>query len=465
MWKQGVLPLVIFMGLSIPGSAHGDAQKVFNPANGHFYQRIDTAMAWDQARQHCESQGGYLATITSPEENGFLLDFLLGPQVASDSVWLGATDLGTEGVWEWVNGEFWGYSNWSAEQLNEYGENYLAVSHLSDTANWHDATGAESFPFVCEWGELDSEGDPEAPNLEVTYDYESEDDGFLIKISWTQVANAHGYYLYADFSNGRPFDGTFEYIWDFGSGLEIQIKYDFSYDLDAYVAVRAYHQTIGSYSKVIRIGPFFPIFASFIHGKISNGLTGAPIEGAEISAPEILGFAISLPDGSYSMIVDPGTGTVSVEAPGYLPVENPGVLVGEFDAVELDFALLPLEAVSPTISVVDIRANDQDGPVNVLSGEPVSISGIVSLVDQPDEMADWWIAVNSGFGFFFYSELWGWQPEPRPYKQASASHVEETNFVDLFLPTGRYTFYFAVDGNADGLPDATWWDAVDVEVE
>jgi hypothetical protein len=33
------------------------------------------------------------------------------------------------------------------------------------------------------------------------------------------------------------------------------------------------------------------------------------------------------------------------------------------------------------------------------------------------------------------------------------------------LPAGQYTFYFAVDGNADGKPDATWMDSVDVTVE
>jgi hypothetical protein len=33
------------------------------------------------------------------------------------------------------------------------------------------------------------------------------------------------------------------------------------------------------------------------------------------------------------------------------------------------------------------------------------------------------------------------------------------------LPAGQYTFYFAVDGNADGKRDATWMDSVDVKVE
>jgi hypothetical protein len=31
--------------------------------------------------------------------------------------------------------------------------------------------------------------------------------------------------------------------------------------------------------------------------------------------------------------------------------------------------------------------------------------------------------------------------------------------------SGEYTFYFAVDGHADGITDATWHDPVDVTVE
>ena len=35
----------------------------------------------------------------------------------------------------------------------------------------------------------------------------------------------------------------------------------------------------------------------------------------------------------------------------------------------------------------------------------------------------------------------------------------------MALPAGDYTFYFAVDGNADGAADVTWLDSVEVKVE
>jgi len=39
------------------------------------------------------------------------------------------------------------------------------------------------------------------------------------------------------------------------------------------------------------------------------------------------------------------------------------------------------------------------------------------------------------------------------------------NVLNTVLPSGNYTFYFAVDGNVDGEPDATWLDFVEVLVE
>jgi len=39
------------------------------------------------------------------------------------------------------------------------------------------------------------------------------------------------------------------------------------------------------------------------------------------------------------------------------------------------------------------------------------------------------------------------------------------NVLNTVLPAGNYIFYFAVDGNMDGEPDATWLDFVEVLVE
>jgi uncharacterized protein (DUF2141 family) len=37
--------------------------------------------------------------------------------------------------------------------------------------------------------------------------------------------------------------------------------------------------------------------------------------------------------------------------------------------------------------------------------------------------------------------------------------------LNMTLPAGAYTFYFAVDGNADGKLDVTWMDSIGIKVE
>ncbi|MCQ2462913.1 MAG: C-type lectin domain-containing protein [Clostridia bacterium] len=37
--------------------------------NGHTYIRVDSSMTWKEAKAYCESNGGYLATVTRLAEN------------------------------------------------------------------------------------------------------------------------------------------------------------------------------------------------------------------------------------------------------------------------------------------------------------------------------------------------------------------------------------------------------------
>ena len=78
--------------------------------NGHSYALFDDLMTPPEAERYCQSIGGYLASITSQEENDFAVS--LFAQGALDAYTIGATDRDSEGVWKWMNGEPWDYSNW-----------------------------------------------------------------------------------------------------------------------------------------------------------------------------------------------------------------------------------------------------------------------------------------------------------------------------------------------------------------
>ena len=60
-------------------------------------------MTWYDAKAHCESLSGYLATLTSQDEHDFVFNNL-GVDAPYGMVWLGATDEVQEGIWQWVTG-------------------------------------------------------------------------------------------------------------------------------------------------------------------------------------------------------------------------------------------------------------------------------------------------------------------------------------------------------------------------
>lgn len=117
--------------------------------NDHYYELITPHVSWTQARVNATGSvflgmHGYLATITSLAENGFVLG------LGSDG-WLGGTDQAVEGDWRWADGPeagqlFWqggpggtafGFAHWHVGvQPNNSGgnEDYL---HMNG-GNWND---------------------------------------------------------------------------------------------------------------------------------------------------------------------------------------------------------------------------------------------------------------------------------------------------------------------------------------
>ena len=146
--KTGVFVVcaVIFL---FCGVVHADSAKLVNPANGHSYQRFDTALNWNSAKTACAGLGGHLATITSLAEN----DWVYGNVVNGvPGIWLGGTDEVVEGTWKWINGESWGYTNWTSGEPNnsQGGEDYLMLN-WPQGQGWNDVGGTTLQPYLCEW--------------------------------------------------------------------------------------------------------------------------------------------------------------------------------------------------------------------------------------------------------------------------------------------------------------------------
>ncbi len=155
MPADGTYPYPVFQGaeagqpnVSIPADA-----VVFN---GHSYKIYDRILNWHAAKSECEILGGHLATITSAEEQSFIVTLL-----RTDSwsyFWLGATDEVTEGQWLWITGESFLFQNWAAgEPNNDLGnEKYLVIGgnqYGEPLGRWNDAGTwmPSQYGYICEW--------------------------------------------------------------------------------------------------------------------------------------------------------------------------------------------------------------------------------------------------------------------------------------------------------------------------
>lgn len=114
--------------------------------NGHWYDVVlldpDPYLAWEDARDYANAEGGYLASITSEEENNFISSLLVTDDDPT-RYWLGGfqRDDSSGADWEWVNGDAWGYTNWATGEPNNAlvnGERQNYLHYWPTTGEWDD---------------------------------------------------------------------------------------------------------------------------------------------------------------------------------------------------------------------------------------------------------------------------------------------------------------------------------------
>jgi hypothetical protein len=131
--------------------------------NDHYYQVFFDAnfIQWTDAYADAQGRGGYLATITSLQENVFLTSLTLTAQGYLES-WIGLTDELNEGVFVWMTGEPLLYQNWAPGEPNDawpvVGEDYAILSppvdpELNVPGSWNDLPNnpARVKTWIVEW--------------------------------------------------------------------------------------------------------------------------------------------------------------------------------------------------------------------------------------------------------------------------------------------------------------------------
>ncbi len=104
--KKFVLTLLISLTFVLSIIPYAAIAEITGKYNGHIYTIINWNMSWDDARNYCESQGGHLATITSPDEQAFIESL----NSLNKKLWIGGY-RDDDFIWHWVTGEPWKYSN------------------------------------------------------------------------------------------------------------------------------------------------------------------------------------------------------------------------------------------------------------------------------------------------------------------------------------------------------------------
>ena len=125
------------------------------PSSSHVQETA--GLSWNAADDLATAAGGHLATITSEEED----DWVIANQVRNFyKTWLGGFQPEGTGEpnqgWEWVTGEAWNYTNWSpgGEPNNSGGEeDYLQYNDIFPPT-WNDALVDNAvYDFIVEWDE------------------------------------------------------------------------------------------------------------------------------------------------------------------------------------------------------------------------------------------------------------------------------------------------------------------------
>jgi hypothetical protein len=96
------------------------------------------------ARQLCEDADQTLVQIGTAEEDGFVAS------LSSDNLWLGASDLQTDGSFVWSDGSPIVFSNWGAAQPDAFPGPDCIEKRQEPGEPWYDQPCDNLRLYVCE---------------------------------------------------------------------------------------------------------------------------------------------------------------------------------------------------------------------------------------------------------------------------------------------------------------------------
>ncbi len=207
---------VIEIPASISTILNNDTSLSYDAATGKFYKVVTTPGNFNNALTAATTAtlngvGGQLGTIGSEYEQQLFLNF---HAAAGSDIWLGATDVTTEGDWYWLDGAneselFWTGGGSGSAVAGQYVSTFSASDdpgednlRLHADGMWADQTGTASFAYVIEW---------DASEVLSNFTFSLTDDAggrFAIDASTGEITVANGSLL--DYETAASHDVTVE---------------------------------------------------------------------------------------------------------------------------------------------------------------------------------------------------------------------------------------------------------------
>jgi hypothetical protein len=121
-------------------------------------------------------------------------------------------------------------------------------------------------------------------------------------------------------------------------------------------------------------------------------------------------------------------------------------------------------AVDP---VPDIKANGSDGPITIIRSDLLTMTVEFDAGGYSGVDADWWLVVQTPFGWYYYDKTSGWLPGREVTLQIPLRDLPLREVLNMSgLPAGNYTFHFGVDLVMNGKFNMgqAYYDSVEVTI-
>ncbi len=176
----------------------------------------------------------------------------------------------------------------------------------------------------------------------------------------------------------------------------------------------------------------------------------------------------------YSFSLDAVTKEGKVDISGFSYNDISEIILALVNYSKTDDDLeIKYKAQITVLPVPDIKANGSDGPIDINTGDNLSVTLELDSGGQTGSDADWWVAESTPDGWYYYSLTTSWTFAGSSYTGLSPTYQGALFDLGSYsvlntsgLSEGTHTFYFAIDTNMNGTLDLDqiYFDSVEVNV-